>query len=398
MISQRFSFASRVFFTVNALASIGLNIGVVGVNWFIIDVSGSNQLLGIYGALSLVSAFIALALAGAVMDRYSKLSLLRFCCVGQAVIFFLTALGSCLQIPARWIIYSLAVFNMPLMVLFSVVSRGAVACIWDDRSFTRGNAVLEITLQIGAMGAALLTGILYQMFGFGRLIGLAGMLCLAAGMVLVKWPILLKPAEKQTSSFVEELRCGWQYLMQHKTGFLYGFLAFIPTIVISVSNTVIPGYVEQSLGKAALTYGLGDMWFAVGACLAGLIGTRWERLQTRFLIGLFVAVIICLGILQAGRTVILFYSMVFALGIVLAQLRILLNTLFMKKIDAAYMGRSLSLLMALSMALQALLACAVGGWMDCYGAASGFMWLAGLSLLGLMLLGAAHRKETCSKI
>ena len=73
--SSAFSTA-RLFFAVNVLAGIGFNIGVVGVGWFIIASTGSNQLLGLYGALSLISAFITLAAAGAVMDKYAPLTLL----------------------------------------------------------------------------------------------------------------------------------------------------------------------------------------------------------------------------------------------------------------------------------------------------------------------------------
>ena len=82
--------------------------------------------------------------------------------------------------------------------------------------------------------------------------------------------------------------------------------------------------------------------------------------------------------------------MVFALCCGLAQLRILLNTLFMKKADSAYLGRSLSLLMAVSIGFQALLSYGVGGWMDKYGAASGFVWLLSLNGIGLILLGLAR--------
>ncbi len=391
--SSAFSTA-RLFFVVNVLAGIGFNIGVVGVGWFIIAATGSNQLLGLYGAVSLISAFITLAVAGAVMDKYAPLTLFRFCCVGQTGIFFLTAVLSYFQMPPRWLIYALAVFNMPLMVLFSVVARRAVASIWNNTSFTRGNAVLEITLQIGAMGAALLTGVLYRFWGFSWLMGLAGALCLSAALLLVKWPILMNSTGQHSAPFAQELRAGWVYLVRHKTCLLYGLLAFIPTVIISASNTVIPGYVEQSLGQDSLTYGLGDMWFAAGALLAGLLGTRCERLRGRILLGLFGGVMLCLGILWFGRHTGLFYGMVFALGIGLAQLRILLNTLFMKNVEPAYLGRSLSLLMAVSIGFQALLSYGVGGWMDKHGAASGFAWLLSLNVIGLILLGLARSSDT----
>ena len=384
---------TTVFFIVNALASVGLNIGVVGVNWFIIDATRQNNILGLYGAVSILSALVTLALSGQLTDKYNKMSLLSVCCVGQAVLFFAVALLHGVAVPAGWIIALLAVLNMPLMVLFSIVSRGAVAALWPKETFSRGNAVIEVTLQMGAMCAALLTGILYGRFGFSCLIALGGALTLAAGLLVLFSPVRFDYTLSAKESYWDGLRAGLAYLRKNPSVGVYGLAAFVPTLLISVSNTVIPGYVEQTLQADAFVYGAGDMLFAVGALLAGWWGScRTGKVRGGGIGAGFTAVIAGLVLLGFWPRVWLFYAGVFGVGVFLARLRIALNTCFMQITQADYLGRSLSLLMALVMGVQALLAYVAGVSMDKWGAASGFILLALIGLCGPVLLCFAPRK------
>lgn len=374
------------FFWINALACVGMNIGIVGVNWFIIDATHQNALLGLYGAVSLISAFLTLACCGELTDRLPKLSLLRYCCIGQAFLFFLTALARYFNIPVLWIIYALAVLNMPLMVVFSIVSRGAVADIWPSQFLSRGNAIIEITLQIGAMCAAFLTGFLYHTAGFGGLMALGSFLTLTAGL-------LVPPAQQSVLAPVASHKSYWQglyqgtrYLCQHIPAAILGLVTFLPTIIISVSNTVIPGYVEQTLQQNARVYGISDICFAIGALLAGIWGGRNKTVSRSVLSLGFGLVTVGLIGLTFNRSTGLFYSLIFIIGYCLAKLRIVLNTVFMQVVDKNYLGRCLSLLMAFSMLLQAVLAYVVGKWMDLWGAPSGYIVLAVLAVSGLIVV------------
>jgi len=385
-----------LFFVINALACIGLNIGVVGVNWFIIEATRQNMMLGLYSALSLLSAFLMLVFGGELTDRYAKMRILRFCCMGQAVLFFVTAACVHSGMPALWIIIGLAVLNMPLMVLFSTASRGAVAFVWPTEKLNRGNAVLEVTLQIGAMCAALLTGFLYHRWGFEWLMVLGGILTLAAGLVLLwphPWPDAL-PAERK--NYWQELRGGVVYLCQHRRCAWYGLAAFIPTILIFVSNTVVTGFVQQVVGKNALVYGVGEVCFALGALLAGMAGGRLlnsnKPQRAYYLLGGLIA---ALGWLMYNRSTGIFFVLIFVAGVLLSGLRIGLNTLFMKNTEPSFIGRCLSLLMAVAMVLQALFSLAAGHLMDLCGAPSGYWVLIGLALCGggFLWLGGKTQPE-----
>lgn len=378
----------KLFFIVNALASIGLNIGVIGVNWFIIDVTHQNSILGLYGALSLISAFLTLAWGSSLTDKYNKISLLKYCCFGQGLIFILTGLLYYAHFPALYIIYGLAVLNMPLIVIFSTVSRGAVPTLWDKENLSKGNSALEITIQVGAMLAALLTGVLYKYAGFSLLLFVGAALAVLAGAMLAfsKHSFEYRLPEKE--AFFSGLKKGFSYLCQNHYLFLYGVVVFIPTIVISTSNTVIPGYVEQTLRQGPIVYGIGDMCFAVGALLAGFIAPRLAKRFVEEKTSLLFSGLglLSLGVLGIWHHNILFFLCVFIAGIALAGLRILLNTTFMKLVHEQFLGRVLSLLMALSIAIQAILSFAIGKIMDIWGACFGFIPLLLLLILGLTFL------------
>lgn len=392
----RFDRQTWLFFIINALACIGLNIGVVGVNWFIIEATRQNMMLGLYSAVSLLSAFLMLVFGGELTDRYAKMRILRFCCIGQAVLFFLTAACVRSGMPVLWIIGGLAVLNMPLMVLFSTASRGAVAFVWPEEKLNKGNAVLEVTLQIGAMCAALLTGFLYHRWGFEWLMVMGGVLTAAAGGVLCwphPWPDSL-PAERK--NYWQELRGGIYYLCRHRRCAWYGLAAFIPTILIFVSNTVVTGFVQQVVGKNALVYGVAEVCFAVGALLAGIAGGRlMSRSGEKKGYYLFAGIVAALCGLMYNRATGLFFVLIFTAGVLLAGLRIGLNTLFMKHTEPTFIGRCLSLLMAVSMVLQALFSLAAGRLMDVCGAASGYWVLIGLALCGggFLWLGAEAQNK-----
>ncbi|MGN0023452.1 MAG: MFS transporter [Elusimicrobiaceae bacterium] len=375
-----------LFFTVNALASIGLNIGIVGVNWFIISSTGQNEVLGIYGALSLAVAFLTLIFAGTFTDKYNKVAIMKYCCLGQALLFFLTAASCLLGVPAIYIIYALALLNMPCMVIFTTVSRGAIPAVWDKSELSKGNSIIEITIQVGAMFAALLTGFLYHAFGFSLLIFVGAVLTLGAYLILCfsKYSFDYELPEKE--GFLLNIKRGIAYLRGRKDIFFYGLVVFVPTVVISASNTVIPGYVEQYLGGGPLVYGFGDMVFAVGAMFAGFLAHRfisptqrpiWQNI-------LFAVGALSLALFVINKNIYLFLINIFITGVAIAGLRVLLNTSFMEVVKSEYLGRTLSLLMAISMAVQALLSYLIGLIMDSWKVTGGYWVLIGLMLAGLL--------------
>ncbi len=385
-----------LFFAANALTGVGMNVGVVGVAWFIIHSTGQNEVLGLYSAISLLSAFLALAACGSLIDHKSKTSVMKYCALGQGFLFALTALLYHSGVPVLFIIYLLAVLNMPGMVIFTTASRGAVPAVIPPDQLADGNSVIEITLQLGAMAAALLTAFSYQALGFTVLMGTAAAFTLAGAALFAYAKHSFDcPAEHNQGLWLNLIE-GVQYVCKDKKLLAFGLAVFLPTIVISVSNVIIPGYVQFTLKGGAMAYGIADTFFAFGALLAGLYAAKWIKASTRPRAQaiLFIVAAAGLGLFFFNKTISGFFVCVFITGLSMAALRVLLNTSFMERVPAGFLGRALAFLMALSVILQAILSYAVGRMMDTFGAPSGFLAAAVLLLSGLGLLFFSKPNKT----
>lgn len=377
-----------LFFAANALTSVGMNIGIVGVAWFIIHSTGQNEVLGLYSAISLLSAFLTLVACGSLIDHKSKTAVMKYCAIAQGVLFLLTALLYYCGAPVLFIIYLLAVLNMPPMVIFTTASRGAVPAVIPHDKLAEGNGVIEITLQIGAMTAALLTALSYQALGFTILISAGAMFTLAGGFLFAVAKNSFDCPSISSQGLWKNLTEGIKYLCQDKKLFIFGIVVFLPTIVISVSNVIIPGYVQFTLKQNALAYGIADMFFALGALLAGLYSAKWIKTGKRFQaqVILFLMATAGFGLFFINKSLTCFFVCVFITGLSMAALRVLLNASFMERVPATYLGRALAILMALSVVLQSALSYAMGLMMDLFGAPSGFLAVGALMLSGLFLL------------
>lgn len=391
-----FAGAQPAFFWANALGGVAFNVGVVGVSWFIIRATGQNTVLGTYGAISLVSSFITLLFIGNLIDRVPKVQLMKWSCLLQLAVFLLTGILYGAGVPVLGIIYALALVNMPVALLFVTASRGIIPSLMSKDELVKGNCILEMSVQIGALAAAALTGFLYDWVGFSALLyGACALLgCAACVLQYNKRVLTDKPGGGE--DFAGELKEALVYFRKRPQLWFYGLVAFVPGVVISASNVVIPGYVEKQLLQSALVYGLGDMLFAGGALCAGVaLGTRLRtKLKEGWLVGFFaLSVLSLLGFAWIGSASGFFVN-IFICGFLLASLRVMLNALFMAKVDTTYIGRCLVLLTAASMLFQAVFSYLLGLSMDAWGVAVGYVLLAGLAALGLAGLPFLISKKT----
>ena len=375
----------KLFFAANAFASVGMNIGVVGVAWFVIHSTGKNSILGLYNAISLLSAFCALITCSSLIDHKSKTAVMKCSSCWQGVLFALTALLCQSGVPPLFVIYMLALLNMPGMVVFTTASRGAVPAVLPAQYLAKGNSLIEITLQLGAMAAALLTAFFYGRLGFVSLMWAGAFFTFAGGALFAYSKNAFDCPSPSSAGWKRNIADGMYFLWKHKKLFVYGLIVFLPTIVISISNVIIPGYVQFNLRRGAMTYGLADMVFALGALAAGLYAARLKTGHIRLQTVLCVVSVGCMAFFAINATLGGFLSVIFISGVAMAGLRVLLNASFMQVVPNEYLGRALAVLMAVSVILQAVLSYVMGRLMDYWGTEIGFVFIAALLLLGLLI-------------
>ncbi|MFP7177056.1 MFS transporter, partial [Priestia filamentosa] len=77
----------------------------------------------------------------------------------------------------------------------------------------------------------------------------------------------------------------------------------------------------------------------------------------------------------------------FLIGLSNSSLRILMNSTLMKLVDKRFMGRAMSVWMAISLLFQAILAYSLGSLVDYFSPGIGFLFMGILMLLGFIIFG-----------
>lgn len=154
-----------------------------------------------------------------------------------------------------------------------------------------------------------------------------------------------------------------------------------------IYNVVLPGYVSDAVKGDSVVFGLSDMFYGIGGLLSGFIAAPLAaKLSKNTTIALFFAVAFGVLIAVAFNT----FAFVLYLGSMLiglsnSSLRIVMTTTLMEEVSKSYMGRAMSVWMAISLLLQTVSASALGLLIDRYSAAVGFLCMGGLMLVGLIL-------------
>lgn len=157
-------------------------------------------------------------------------------------------------------------------------------------------------------------------------------------------PISSRKMEKGT--VLERLKTGWTYLRTHKPIFWYGVLSYTVFVAMLLEAFYLGAtYVNNHLQEGGDTYANSKMAYAIGAIFTGF---TLKYLFSRFSLP-FITVILtgCTALIFLTQflssSVILFFVMLFCLGITNAGTRITRVTYLFRNVPNQYFGRSSSI-------------------------------------------------------
>ncbi|AQR98089.1 MFS transporter [Clostridium saccharoperbutylacetonicum] len=385
----------RAFFFSNIIAYIGINIGLVGINWFIVDYTNKNQILATYTSISLITTVVTSFFIGTIVDKYNKSIIMKCCNIIQSIflgIFFILLLN---KINIEFLIYFIAVINSICLTIYNTASRGVIHDIIDIEDLIYGNSVIEMCIQSGAIVASFITGVVYKDFGF-NLVLLIMIISLLLGAILMK-KVEGKGTKKSTidTSYLNQLKVGVKYLTKNSRVLFLGIIIFIPNIVTLMSNNVLPGYVKNCLKKSAVTFGVADMLFGVGAFIAGLIVVEMSKKYKRDLIEIymFILSIVSLISLFIFKNEVFLYILYFTFGLGNSSLKVTLNTYLMEIVPQNLYGRCLAFWNSISSIIQSVLVMVLGILIDNTNVCNGYLFLSLIMFIGLISVNCGFKKS-----
>ncbi|WP_338555774.1 MFS transporter [Paenibacillus sp. KS-LC4] len=377
----------RYFFLSDIISGFGVGMSTIGANWFLMDQTGSISAIGFMLALNVIAGFLISPFVGSLTDKFNRKAIIQWTYfIRAAAVLAIMGLFLWTGFHIEYL-YLFTIVNGMGWTIYMSASRSLVQELLPEKDLIKGNSLVEISLQVGMFMAGAASGVLYKYSGFEVILLINALVFIISSLLLYRVSYEAIAVENKKEPFVSSFKNGLSYLAERPFIFFLGVIAIIPLVSTMIYNVVLPGYVSDAVKGDSVVFGLSDMFYGVGGLISGFIAAPLAaKLSKNTTIALFFAVAVGVLLAIAFNT----FALVLYLGSVLiglsnSSLRIVMTTTLMETVSKSYMGRAMSVWMAISLLLQTVSASALGLLIDHYSAAAGFLCMSGLMLVGLIL-------------
>ncbi|MDN4091635.1 MFS transporter [Brevibacillus agri] len=386
----------KLFFS-NLFSGFGQGMTMIGIAWYLVETTGSAQLLGSTMFSSAVLMFFIGPYIGTLIDRFSrKKMLLVENLIGFGVLGILAAWGFFGEYY-EWMLITIYLVTTFMYQIHYPAQSALVQETFEPRHYSDINSLLEIEGQTASVLAGAFSGILLGHYGLHIVILFNALTYLFAFCLLstMKYTFTLEGEAKlsQGVSWVSQFGQSWRYIKEKKGFLVFGICALMPFIAVMASNLLKPVYVSQTLKADVSVYSFGEMAYALGAVAAGILVSVVVRKmgQLAAMVGntlLFAVVIVAMVALPYGWALIAAYTFY---GWSNASVRLIRQSLYMTVVPKQFMGRVMSFFNSLGMMMRLVLIGVFTVMIDYTGAGVGYLVLAGLLLLAAIGVAATMR-------
>jgi MFS family permease len=375
----------RNFFLADIISGFGSGMNFVAVNWFVLQRTGSNKMVGLMLALGLLSGLLVFPFAGTVADRFSRKSILMISNMFRGVvILMIAALFSYADFGIAYVCV-LVVVNGIGWTIFIPASKGLAQEIMSKEDLMAGNSLIEISFQVGMFAAAAAAGIVYKYYGFSTILVIDAATFFVSNLFLLGIRYKLVVVHSEALTFFKQFVDGGKYLLAHPVILVYGVILFVPYVATMSMNVVKPGYVSDYLKAGPVVYGMSGMLYGIGACLSGFWASTivtWLN-RSRAIVMYFVVSACFIFLLVVTKDSFSLYISSLVVGFTNSSLRIVMTAHIMELVPKSYMGRSMAVWLAVSLAMQIVSVYGVGSMMDSGPVQYGFIWIGCIMVLGV---------------
>ncbi|MGO0063730.1 MFS transporter [Brevibacillus fluminis] len=378
----------RKLFFANLFSGFGQGMSMIGISWYLVETTGSAQLLGSTMLISAVLMFFVGPYLGTLIDRFSRKNILLIeNIVGFTVLIMLGVWGFFAPY-GEWmliLIYMMTglIFQVHYPAQSALVQEGFAAKHYNDI-----NSLLEIESQTASVLAGGFAGIILSKMGLHYVLLFNALTYLFAYLQLARMAYTFTLAKQASSnagvSWFSQFAQSWAFIRERKGFLLFGITAQLPFISVMAGNLLAPVFVNQTLKADVLVYSLSDMTYAVGAVAAGFLIMSIARRLGDYaamtgMVFFFALIYFLIVAIPNGWAYITLFTFV---GWSNAATRLIRQSVYMLAVPKHLMGRVLSFMNSLGMLMRLLLIGLFTWMLDLTGAAAGYL------ILGILLLVA----------
>jgi len=354
---------------------------MLAIPWYFASILKSPSSLGLMYTLTLCGSAVWGVYAGTLIDKYPRKKIfIWFSLIGGSLLLLASASGYITgTVPVFMIIVVFSatwyINNIYFPALYAFAQE-----VCEAKDYGKVNSFLEIqsqaiTIISGGIAALLLQGVdvdSFQLFGLtvpfhlhikpwslSSIFLTDGITYFIAVLLIMK--IKYTPhTEKhhEEGSIIERLKTGGRFLKEHPSLLIFG-VSSLSVFVVVLTHVILlmPIYVKNHLNQSAGAYAMMDVYYAIGALMAGVwIRQLFRNTSTvKSIIILMLATVAILLWVTFTRSTLVFFVFSFIFGITNAGTRVLRITYLFHHVPNPLIGRVNSTLNVLSVLCRILL-------------------------------------------
>lgn len=356
-------------------------ISMLAIPWYFVSILKTPGTLGMMYTLTLCGSVLWGIYAGTLIDKYPRKSIfIWFSFIGGGLLLLASFSGYLLgSIPVFMVIVVFATTWYYNNIYFPTMYAFAQE-VCEAKDYGRVNSFIEIQSQAinilsGGLAALLLQGVNISSFHIAGInipfhlhitpwslstIFLTDGITYFIAIALILQIRYIPHTEKhhETGTILERLKTGKNFLKAHPALLIFGVSSLsIFVVVLTHVILLMPLYVKNHLNQSAGVYALMDVYYSIGALLAGAWIRRLSRNFTtvKAILLFMVITVIILLVCSFTRSILIFFCFSFVLGCTNAGTRVLRITYLFHHVPNQVIGRVNSALNVLSVLSRILL-------------------------------------------
>lgn len=391
----------------NTLGSIGSGVTIFSVPWLMVHHAGGNDAYRWITVVTTIVLFAMMPHYGSFVDHHSRKTVML--CSELWGLFATTSmatLGLVLGHFAMWQLMAIYFAGMLYYTLHYPAKFAMIQQMFDRSQYQSLTGLLEVQGQTAMMIAGGLGGYLVDHVPLWVILFFDASTYLISFLIQATLPYEPTHLAKNSGrgeptparpGVWESVMQGWTWLRERPRLTVFLTCALIPFIIVMAANYLFPIYVSNTLHANATYFAAGEITFAVGAIVAGMVLPKLisRHSASATIPGAMVVFFVGLAVIFLIRQPIAYLAAGALLGFGNAGCRVARNALMLHIIPTKVMGRVTGFYNVLDRILRTLFVLAMG-IIDIYGPPAGFAIL--LLILVVALVGVLQTRATLRTI
>lgn len=369
----------------NVTGSVGSGVTLIAVPWLLIQQPDGSRFYGFATLGTTVALFLFMPYYGAWLDRHARKAMLL---AGEAFGFFAMVAMAAWALAAEELSTGQLMTTYFCGMLYSTLHYPAkfafIQETFHPRHYQALTGLMEIQGQTASMLAGGLASLLIGLVALPILLLADAATYLFSFLVLRGLPAPTRRTPKKVHrSAWHAMAEGGRWLRERPRLSLFLLCTYVPFVVVMAGNYLFPIYVDRILSASSAVFGRGEVVFAFGALLAGMLIPRLvprhgpDRTMVATM-GVFFAGLTLLAVLHST---LLYYAALLLLGLGSAGSRVARGAIVLTLVPTDMLGRVQMFFSAFDRILRTTLIFGATMIVTHHNAATGFAGLAAVVVL-----------------